>query len=959
MAEPAFIQPNEVPIIGPDGAMVAVPRGSEAEAIRLGGRIASDKDIQEFRFGGAGGQAKAALLGAAETATMGGSTALLAEGGVLTGGQEGRRSVEEEIRNIEKTNPIAHTLGGVAPMLLAPEAGGEELAAGLVKGSGIGARALRFAAPEFARGVAETAVLEGAQGINEDILDHDLAAESFYVHALKPEVLYGGLLNVGVSAGFKGFGKLTSAMGKSIGGRAGEIAANDAVAFEDVVRSVQAGGGTSQDANAAIRDMQRMANERAVLPAEQKGLLDPAVDRMIAMHSRGDADTARRLTRIYRDGSRTMERLDNDLVAHAKDFDRLSTEVVNDLGTMERARSGLKQANVQRLADPSRMDAAADAANGWFQEIRTTLFPHAEPPPPRAIEAYERDVLNEWKRQGTKVPQDPAAAEAHKVRARSWAEAARESDVAAWETEIQRLASERAAKMDPEIIGIAGYDPAMRVGMARRDMGQLESLLLRGEREVRAAIKQGGKEGVARIFTAIDDTRQIFGHMASFGKEGTVSGSVAKRLEQHLYENRLRPMLEDSNVWGSELADLQSINNKAVSDSIKATNDFKRFFFTSLEHDAGAPIFRSKEGPTKSFIERLGEYGNASQEEMIQKVIDSARARGSAMLKTMDLPGPVRAAIERAGKNATDLEKVLGSARTLADDTRQIRAMKAREGESAGHGIVGKLLDFATSPARSMQMLGNFRKAETEVRSFLTKESSGFLKGEKVPNVKPMLGEAEKKAAIKSIEDLKKYQTDPRALALEIKTMLGDMTDSSPQMASAVATTIARGVLALAKRAPVPLPPRLADKPGEVRYANGEIERYWRNKQLVEQPKVVMQLMRSGQLHQEDLELAQEVIPRLVEQMRMQLEKDMLVAKQKGGLRTMSYQEQLSLSWMLGRPLDASQSASFVSSMQQSAAQDPMNQAAFGRAAMGGGRPSNLEKINLERYSTLQEKLEE
>lgn len=957
MAEAApLLQPGEVPIVGPDGRMHAVPDGGAQEAVRLGGRVATPQELQELQYGGLGGEAQAALLGAAETATMGGSTALLAEGGVLAGGQSGRRSVEEYLRNIERTNPLAHTLGEAAPLLLAPEAGGEELAAGLLKSESAMARAARWAAPHFARGAVETAAIEGSQGISEDLLDHDLAAESFYVHAMKPETLYGGLLNVGVAGGFKGLGKLTSSMGRQAGGRVGEIAANDALLFDDVVRSVQAAGGTSDEAAAAIRDVQSLASRRAALPAESRAMVDSGAEALIKAHAGGNADKARQLTRIYRDGVRVAETLDDEMTGLARQADTHLTAIANDMAEMERGQFGLKQQNIQQLADPTRIQAAADAANSWLRELRATITPLELPPPPRMgkvpkLEALEKRYLKDPTLTSEQAKQFALAE--HTAVARQ-AEETLAREMAAHEAEVARLTAERAQLIDPEIQRLIGYDPATRVGVANKDLRALQKLLLDSQREIAAAVKQGGQEGASRLFTVIDDSKRVVGKYAKFGTE---NHAAAKQLERYLYQNRLQPMLEDSNLWGSRLAEMQAETNKAFHESFDAVTGLRNRFMGSLESPNGARRYTPK-GDTKGFLERLGTYENGFDEQLVSRAADAARTRGAAMLKTMELPAATRAAIERAGQNAAELEKLLEKARTTASDAREIKALKAREGSGGPGGIVGKLLGFATSPAQSLQMLGQFRAAETEVRKLLARESTGFLKGEAVPPVKPMLQGAERKAAIQSIRDVQRYQTDPRALAVAIKDTLGDMPNASPQMASAVATTIARGVLALAKRAPQPLPPRFTEKPGEERYASGELERYWRDKQLVERPPVVMQLMRSGQLHQEDITLMKEVIPRLFAQMQMQLELDVQKARESGGLRTMTYQEQIALSWMLGRPLDATQDPSFVAAMQQSAMNDPMNQAAFGKAAMGGGRPSKANNVNLEQYKTLQEQLE-
>jgi hypothetical protein len=403
----------------------------------------------------------------------------------------------------------------------------------------------------------------------------------------------------------------------------------------------------------------------------------------------------------------------------------------------------------------------------------------------------------------------------------------------------------------------------------------------------------------------------------------------------------------------------------------------KSKFFGSIDSANGQRIF-TPNGNTKRFLGQLGKPENQYAEQTVSRVTDSARARGAAMLRTMDLPPELRVTVVRAQRSAAALDKTIEAAKAAAIDGREIQALKAREAHSGGHGLLGGLAahaiggpvgtglysagkviyNIAKNPVKTLEWISQFRKADKAVKGHIAEQSASFLKGERVPAVKGSIGEADKKAALQSIADVRRYTAEPRNLAMAIKDSVGDMVEHTPRLATALASTMARGVLALSKRAPVPLPPRFSDKPGEERYASGALEKYWRDKQLVERPQTVLQLMRTGQLHQEDIQLMQEVVPRIFSQMQTQMEMDLMDAKKKGDLRHFPYQEQIALSWMLGRPLDGTQTAEFISAMQQSAASDPSNQGAMGKAAEGGGRPSKLNNINMERYETLQERLE-
>lgn len=971
-----------VQVVGPLGERGSVDMADLPAFIAQHGRVATQDELnketfdasQQSKYGGLAGALTTGALGAVDTATLGGGTALLSQIGKDFGKA---REMETALRGLKEQNPIAHALGSAAPLVAAPELGGEEAAAQLIQGEGALANAARWALPHLYQGTAESAWIEGGQGISEDILDHDLSAESFYVHAFKPETLYGGLLNVGAAGGFKALSKLTRRLGSQLAGRAGEAVATDARAIEDIVKSVQEAGGTSQEADQAISHLQAMTVNRAELPVEERPWLDRQVDPYIKRMA-PTPDVARQYTRIYRDGKNVLDKLDDEMAAHSVKADEHMTSLVNDLTQMEDARLALKFQSIRKAADPDTIVPAADVANQWVRELRATLEPPNLPPRPAPPEAHLKQVLKEWKSQGVKVPQDPQAAEAFMEKAKMFAEASHASAMADHQAEVARLMQEREALVDPEIRRMFG-DPSTRVGFSQRDRGKLVSLLNDVQREVNAGRKMGGQEGAARIFTAIDDSRAIVGHMAKFGR---LTSDSAKMLERYVYNNRLRPMLEDSNIWGPKLAQLQSLNNDAVTHSIQAIGDLKSKFFGTIDNAAGRPIY-TPNGNTKRFLEQLGRPDgiNDFAEQTVRRVTESARARGAAMLQTMDLSPEMRSTILRSQRSAKALEELMDQAKLTAADAREIKAMKAREAHNGSQGILGGIatvaaahilgpigggavaagrvaFNIAKNPVKTLEWISQFRKAQHAVQKGAAEESQGFLKGHKVPTVKKALSAAEREAAIRSIADVQRYQADPRNLAMAIKDSVGDMVEHTPKLAGALAQTMARGALALAKRAPAPLPPRFSDKPDDVRYANGALEKYWHEKQIVERPQVVLQLMRSGQLHQEDIQLMQEVVPHILSQNQSTFEKDLMTAKKKGELRGMSYQEQLSLSWMLGRPLDSSQDPGFVMSMQQSAASDPTNQGAIGQAAAGGGRPSKLNNINLERYQTLEERLE-
>ena len=369
---PVDLQPGEVPVVGTDGELYAVPEAGVGEAIRQGGRVATSQDLQEHAYGGIGGQAAAAGLGALETATMGGSSAVAGEYGVLTGGQERRRSIEEEIKQYERTNPISHVLGQAAPLLLMPEMAPEM--GSVVAGESAAARALNFAVPRFIEGVAQDAWLQGSQGISEDALNHDFTGQSFLAHAADPSVLLGGVANVGAGAIAHGAGKLLGGGARSAEalGAAGRFASEDARSAEAVIAATQRSGRTSDEASAMFSRVQDLAQQAAADPTRE-GLIEKMARAYNRAQSGGSREVERALNRSFDEAldrfagaERVLDRTTKEAVGH-------SDELLKGLAKLNDLQFGLKEQNVQKLIDVSRFTEQADRALQMRQEVRAYL----------------------------------------------------------------------------------------------------------------------------------------------------------------------------------------------------------------------------------------------------------------------------------------------------------------------------------------------------------------------------------------------------------------------------------------------------------------------------------------------------------------------------------------------------------------------------------------------------------
>jgi hypothetical protein len=249
---------SEVAVRGPDGALVYVQQHDLAQAVAAGSEVATPEDVRkeqlQIEYGGMGGAAAAAGLGAVDSLTfgLGGGIATSAAEGF--GGVEAKKRTQAALQGYEEANPGAY-FGGQAAGMIAPAllSGGASIAAeggmaarglgaagriagaipegvGMLSGLaergvaglvGEGAGSLMGRVAQKALPAAAQAAVEGAAwGAGHEysdavIKDHDLTAEKLMA-AAGHDALWFGLLGGGL-AGAGQLGKeAVSGMGNAI-----------------------------------------------------------------------------------------------------------------------------------------------------------------------------------------------------------------------------------------------------------------------------------------------------------------------------------------------------------------------------------------------------------------------------------------------------------------------------------------------------------------------------------------------------------------------------------------------------------------------------------------------------------------------------------------------------------------------------------------------------------------------
>jgi hypothetical protein len=965
----------DVTVVTKAGNTGTVPEEALPAALARGAKVQTAEEAQAAKYGGPLGNAIAATLGALDAASMGGGTALAVEMGRDFGGPEGQVAVEQAVRGYKTENPISHVLGEAAPLALGhPEFAEAEMAQLLPKAAGYASRFARFAAPKAAMGAADMARLEAGEAISEGVLDHDLSAESYWAHIKPGNILMGGLLNVGIAGGFEGLGKVhESFFGKEFG-KLGAASINDARVAEEAIAAGHKRGLTSDFAQSGLRDLHAasLIREHAVGMGDKAGELyaDTVAERVVQ-----SAPPEQRA--VFK---RHWEAIKDPNADEAAVFTRHANEIAPHVNTVLHGEAELndmifggRSLQVRELIDasPARLARQRDAALRLIDTMDATLFGPELPRAPR-IPEFKPPEFKLPKGMRKLDPLDPRI-----ENAKAWHEAAVASSRAEYDSMVaeklgaherllQEITEKHAASVDRELLAMvspSGEPLDMSLRFSNADRARFRGTLGAMRRNVARSVELGeSREAAALTHSTINEAKQLVGQIAKFGRES--SGSTGQNIADLFYRRLFQPFTEDSAVWGERLAAAYKSTNAAFYDDGMRKLAVEGFgnLGSRVDTPLGRPRFSADIQKIESHLRRLGER-NASSEfnvdiRSVEQALDHVKQKTQALRRYKLTPAESER-LNTIVKAAEDTRLKLEAVKKDAQEFRARRELREREGRSGIGGVLGRVVDFATNPMRSLETVAGFRRLEKSVRAWFDGEAKGVLKGGPPPPPAPAITtKIERDAVIRAMEDVRKYRANPRILGESLKAALGDVGPAAPVMTSAIATVAARTVAYLARHLPEPLPARLTDPSNEPRYADADIDDFHRRFQLATDPKMIMRKVRAGHMHAEDRDLMQECFPSLYEGLRQTVLREIVTAKAKGQLRTLSYAEQQNLSALVGAPLDDTQKIEFVMVMQQTAATDPNNQAAHGRAAQGGGRPRNVT-IDTDRMKTLDEHLQE
>lgn len=386
-----------VDITLPSGEAAQVPQADLQQAIAAGATpsTADPAGAYEQEFGGGFGQAASFALGAGRTASFGLLDSALIDGAGIAGGETARRDMLHGLNVARDTNKYANLGGEAAGLFLGAGEGVmaagnmvEEGAAGLL-GNGLAGRIGSMGA----RGAVEGGMLGIQHQITEDTLgDHNYTGEKLFASAEK-DALLGGAIGGGLGAlghlGSEALGAMRFKPGPRAAGLLDEVAGVEGAGVrlreevgqaETLVKDLQKAGATSEQAATMADEVATMARARTA-GGPMSDLIDDAGARYATAKAGGNEEMREVLERGFADRAKKLAGHDAVLDTHARSIAEKGTAIMRAEDTLNRVNFTERPDQFAKLLDPSKLDAAADAAarmtqqvDGLVSELETTAM---------------------------------------------------------------------------------------------------------------------------------------------------------------------------------------------------------------------------------------------------------------------------------------------------------------------------------------------------------------------------------------------------------------------------------------------------------------------------------------------------------------------------------------------------------------------------------------------------------
>ncbi len=459
----------------------------------------------------------------------------------------------------------------------------------------------------------------------------------------------------------------------------------------------------------------------------------------------------------------------------------------------------------------------------------------------------------------------------------------------------------------------------------------------KAERRVNAHLMELGQAAVegdgVKMFTVADNLKRMLGKEAQFGR-GPFGLSAPAREFDALYHD-LQQTLE-SPVWGGAGKAQQEVN-RATARMLGEGKLFTRKFTTEFGGEMGRPSYVADPRAIKGFMGALTDAGNDLDAKGVDTWIEARKQFLDAASSNYTFDAATNSAI---AKERTSLDKLATIHKQTTKDValaNQVKQALTEERERSLGGVLGLVQDATTKPYTMLQRIASLEQA---TQSVLGRSQRGVqsLVGTKVApgmsapkasgqgffsSLLASAGNTESRGAQaagaradfqRRADQIATLSSNPAMLSDRIGRSVGPATDGAPGVTAAAVSVAQRGVSYLANALPPPRQDRFTLQPQFQtlsRASDAEMSKFFRIQEALDNPTMVLDQARNGSLTPDHVEAVKAVYPKLYDQMRTQLMRELVTSKSE-----LPYGRRVQLGILLDLPTDQTLAPDFVSAIQ-------------------------------------------
>lgn len=472
-------------------------------------------------------------------------------------------------------------------------------------------------------------------------------------------------------------------------------------------------------------------------------------------------------------------------------------------------------------------------------------------------------------------------------------------------------------------------------------------------------------DDLADAFIGLDRLKRRLGRVQRSAGSGPNGDRGAQAMLREHYE-QMRSFLEDGEIWGSGVTQLQKEVNASWSKYLDYASAYEqRFAFshglrtTRSASDGFEKIAEADPAKVGSFLRGAGDVeASAAERDLIEGASLQAELLDT-LSKHYDVGDAIKAQASKARRNAVDIADELGRVKKVREQAQKWEQTISglRDVPFVGTMLSGAVTTTAKAAASSealagrVAMLARIKASAKDGAIALSQAARKFVEGaarttKTAAAVAPAMVASRAKDFERVYGAVREYEKDPAAAVRRTYRLQHGIGTVAPMLAAAYAAKTNAAVQFLAEKmprheAPASIFERVDEtKPPEV--DDEQIDTFMRYARAITNPLAVVEDLEAGDLSQESVEALRTVYPGLYQQLQVEILDQVASADEPP-----PYSVRLSLGILFDLPTDPSLDPEFLSMLQTSAAASAPMDAQAQQPALSPSRRSAPELSGL------------